>query len=62
MDDEIALEAANSVRTALEAALENVSAQTVTIRRDEAILALGLISAMIEMINADIARRARPVV
>lgn len=57
MDDHLALDAAHSVRMALERSLEDLSAQNVVIRRDEAILALGMIAAMIEMINADIARR-----
>jgi len=57
MDDELALDAAHTVRKALERSLEDVSAQTVVIRRDEAILALGMVAAMIEIINADIARR-----
>lgn len=53
MDDDVdALEIAKAIAAHLELGLDNFGAEDVRLTRDEAVLALGLISALVEQLQA----------
>lgn len=59
MDDNDAMAAALQIERKLEAALEDFSAEDVVLSRDEAILTLGMIRALIEAMDNAAVLKAR---
>lgn len=57
MEDIDPLDAANAIQRKLEESLRDLDTQSVMFSRDEAILTLGLVSALIDAMQADEARK-----
>lgn len=56
MDDIDALDIAEAIAARLELGLDDVDASAVVLTRDEAVLALGLVSALVEQLRATVPR------